>query len=88
MHAQDKKQIERANARNAVEEYVYEMKDKLESPYKEFITEQVLQGHCYSSQSHLLCVYTKENQKCEIHCCKCSELYKIALKTVQLEYVK
>ena len=42
MHAQDKKQIERANARNAVEEYVYDMKDKLETIYMEFITEQVL----------------------------------------------
>ena len=43
MYAQDKKQIEKANARNAVEEYVYEMKDKLETVYKEFITEQVTQ---------------------------------------------
>lgn len=43
MHAQDKKQIEKANARNAVEEYVYEMKDKLETIYNEFITEQVTQ---------------------------------------------
>ena len=43
MHAQDKRQIEKANARNAVEEYVYEMKDKLETVYKEFITEQVTQ---------------------------------------------
>lgn len=41
MNAQDKKQIEKANARNAVEEYVYEMKDKLEEDYKEYITEQV-----------------------------------------------
>ena len=46
MHAQDKKQIERANARNAVEEYVYDMKDKLESVYMEFITEQVLVLQC------------------------------------------
>jgi len=44
MSAQDKKQIERANARNAVEEYVYEMKDKLEGIYKEYITEQVSDG--------------------------------------------
>ena len=42
MSAQDKKQIEKANARNAVEEYVYDMKDKLEESYKEFITEQVI----------------------------------------------
>ena len=37
MHADDKRQIEKAKARNAVEEYVYGMKDKLETVYKEFI---------------------------------------------------
>jgi len=41
MNAQDKKQIEKVNARNAVEEYVYEMRDKLEDVYNEFISEQV-----------------------------------------------
>jgi len=41
MSAQDKKQIEKVNARNAVEEYVYEMRDKLEDAYNEFISEQV-----------------------------------------------
>ena len=40
MHADDKRQIEKAKARNAVEEYIYGMKDKLESVYKEFISEQ------------------------------------------------
>ena len=40
MHADDKRQIENMKARNAVEEYVYGMKDKLESVYKEFISEQ------------------------------------------------
>ena len=40
MHAEDKRQIEKANAQNAVEECVYEMKDKLETVCKEFITEQ------------------------------------------------
>ena len=40
MHADNKRQIEKAKARNAVEEYVYGMKDKLESVYKEFISEQ------------------------------------------------
>ena len=40
MHADDKRQIEKEKARNAVEEYVYGMKDKLESVYKEFISEQ------------------------------------------------
>ena len=40
MHADDKRQIEKAKARNAVEEYVYRMKDKLETVYKEFISKQ------------------------------------------------
>ena len=40
MHADDKRQIEKAKVRNAVEEYVYGMKDKLESVYNEFISEQ------------------------------------------------
>ena len=33
MHADDKRQIEKAKPRNAVEEYVYGMKDKMESVY-------------------------------------------------------
>ena len=40
MHADNKRQIEKAKTRNVVEEYVYGMKDKLESVYKEFISEQ------------------------------------------------
>lgn len=51
MHAQDRKQIEKANARNAVEEYVYDMKDKLEEVYKEFINEQV-RNECVVSLSN------------------------------------
>ena len=31
MHADNKRQIEKVNAQNAVEEYAYEMKDKLET---------------------------------------------------------
>ena len=53
MHAQDRKQIEKANARNAVEEYVYDVKEKLETIYKEFITEQVIQLLLYCT----LCVF-------------------------------
>ena len=40
MHADDKRQVEKAKARNAVEKYIYGMKDKLETVYKEFISEQ------------------------------------------------
>ena len=40
MHADNKRPIVKAKARNEVEEYIYGMKDKLESVYKEFISEQ------------------------------------------------
>ena len=40
MHADNKRPIEKAKAQNEVEEYIYGMKDKLESVYKEFISEQ------------------------------------------------
>lgn len=38
--ANDRLESERQHAKNAVEEYVYEMRDKLCSEYEEFMTEQ------------------------------------------------
>ena len=61
MHAQDRKQIEKANARNAVEEYVYDIKEKLETIYKEFITEQVIESLLYCT----LHVLTASNRSIE-----------------------
>jgi len=41
MIMQDKMEKERADAKNAVEEYVYEMRDKLSGPLSEFMIETV-----------------------------------------------
>ena len=41
MIMQDKLEKERVDAKNAVEEYVYEMRDKICGPLEEFATEQV-----------------------------------------------
>eukprot|EP01137_Pigoraptor_chileana_P004687 Opistho-2@46663 len=41
MALQDKIEKERADAKNAVEEYVYEMRDRLGDRYNEFVTEDV-----------------------------------------------
>lgn len=34
-------EMEKADAKNALEEYVYEMRDKLSEQYQQFVTEQV-----------------------------------------------
>lgn len=41
MMMQDKLEKERCDAKNAVEEYVYEMRDRLCGPYEEFCQEDV-----------------------------------------------
>lgn len=38
---QDKLEKERNDAKNAVEEYVYEMRDKLSGEYEKFVSEDV-----------------------------------------------
>ena len=37
---QDKKEKERSEAKNLVEEYVYDVRDKLSNEYEQFITEE------------------------------------------------
>ncbi|NXV98563.1 HS105 protein, partial [Calonectris borealis] len=44
MIMQDKLEKERNEAKNAVEEYVYEFRDKLSGPYEKFVCEKDLQG--------------------------------------------
>ncbi|XP_007666695.2 heat shock protein 105 kDa isoform X4 [Ornithorhynchus anatinus] len=44
MIMQDKLEKERNDAKNAVEEYVYEFRDKLSGPYEKFVGEQDLQS--------------------------------------------
>lgn len=41
MMAQDKMEKERNDAKNAVEEYVYDLRDKLCGMYEKFITKEV-----------------------------------------------
>ena len=41
MASQDKLEKERADMKNAVEEYVYNMRDKLEDSLREFVKEEV-----------------------------------------------
>lgn len=44
MIMQDKLEKERNDAKNAVEEYVYEFRDKLSGPYEKFVCEKVCNG--------------------------------------------
>lgn len=53
MIMQDKLEKERNDAKNAVEEYVYEMRDKLGGEYEKFVNEDVSMCHC----AYLLCVF-------------------------------
>ena len=41
---QDKLEKERADSKNAVEEYVYDMRDKLGGPFEQFASEEVRLG--------------------------------------------
>lgn len=41
MVSQDKMESERLNAKNTVEEYLYEIRDKINSTYEQFIAETV-----------------------------------------------
>lgn len=62
MIMQDKLEKERNDAKNAVEEYVYEMRDKLSGEYDKFVSEDVSMHHSVvpisyvSSGSILKCV--------------------------------
>ena len=41
MIQQDRKEKERSEAKNSVEEYIYEIRDKLANEYEKFIYEEV-----------------------------------------------
>ena len=62
MIMQDKLEKERNDAKNAVEEYVYEMRDKLSGEYEKFVSEDVsmcrsVSAHFVSSGKILKCTY-------------------------------
>lgn len=41
MILKDRLEMEKADAKNSVEEYVYEMRDRLETRYSQYISEEV-----------------------------------------------
>ena len=41
MISQDRLEKERGDAKNAVEEYVYDMRDKIYSTFEDYVTEEV-----------------------------------------------
>lgn len=57
---QDKLEKERNDAKNAVEEYVYEFRDKLSGPYEKFVCEKVGYGFRSFSENtdtkYLFCI--------------------------------
>lgn len=57
---QDKLEKERNDAKNAVEEYVYEFRDKLSGPYEKFVCEKVGNGFSIFSENtdtkYLFCI--------------------------------
>lgn len=58
MIMQDKLEKERNDAKNAVEEYVYEFRDKLSGPYEKFVCEKVGYGFrnfCENTDTKYLC---------------------------------
>ena len=45
MQSQDRLEMEKSIARNALEEYIYDMRDKIHSLYEEFIQPEEVCGH-------------------------------------------
>lgn len=41
MRSQDKEEKEKADARNALEEYIYEFRDKISGDFNDFVADQV-----------------------------------------------
>ena len=75
MIMQDKLEKERNDAKNAVEEYVYECRDKLCGPYEKFICEQVCLGLCfYSDDLTLKCLIPNLTFKTSTRLCNLSFL--------------
>lgn len=57
MMMQDKLEKERNDAKNAVEEYVYEFRDKLCGVFEKFITEEVRLTFTFQLMEKFLCIY-------------------------------
>ncbi|KAH3839734.1 heat shock 70 kDa protein 4-like [Dreissena polymorpha] len=77
MIAQDRLEKERCDAKNAVEEYVYEMRDKLCGPYEEFATEEDREGFSKLLGDTEDWLYDEgENQNKQVYIDKLAELKK------------
>lgn len=75
MIMQDKLEKERNDAKNAVEEYVYEFRDKLCGPYGKFMCEQVCLGLCfYPDDLTLKCLIPNLTFKASTRLCNLSFL--------------
>ena len=60
MIGQDKLEKERNDAKNAVEEYLYDLRNKLCGVYEKYITEEVMAGGCSLNVSKALWRYQTE----------------------------
>ena len=61
MIMQDKLEKERNDAKNAVEEYVYDFRDKLGTIYEKFITQEVSLSFVVFYQTYLKCLLEHAN---------------------------
>ncbi len=57
MIAQDRLEKEKSDAKNSVEEYVYDMRDKVYSMYEEFVSEEVRNTSQTRPLTLLYCLY-------------------------------
>lgn len=79
MIMQDKLEKERNDAKNAVEEYVYEFRDKLSGPYEKFVCEKVGYGFRNISKNtdtkYLFCIPWLNFLKATLHIAAKPELH-------------
>jgi len=78
MVMQDKMEKERADAKNAVEEYVYDMRDKLYSSYENFVTEDDRSSFSLKLEDTENWLYEDgEDEKRQVYIDKLQELKKV-----------
>ena len=64
MQAMDRQEADKAEAKNSLEEYVYDTREKLETSLKEFVTEQV-------GEMWIVCVWGGGGRERDFVCCVC-----------------
>ena len=73
MVSQDKLESERLNAKNTVEEYVYDIRDKISTTYCKFVTDKVSYNMKYLLYV-IMCLYHLQNILFIIMCNRYIEL--------------